>query len=124
MILTLSIVPAGNTTPREVSAATDEARHALERTRGVERALPQRVAAPEQAKGMVDALGKLAVTLAPTALKGALQVLQTTLAGQPPTKILIEHKDTKFSFEFDPRKTSLADLVSAAERLRAAAEAA
>jgi hypothetical protein len=122
MILTLRIIATGDTTPREISAATEEVRTSLERTRGIERATPPREAAPGSAKGLTDALGSLAVTLAPAALKGAFQVVQAALARQPTTKIVVEHKDTKFQFEFDPRKTSLQDLVAAAERLRAAAE--
>ena len=122
MILTLRIIATGDTTPREISAATEEVRSSLERTRGIERATPQREAASGSAKGLADVLGNLAVTLAPSALKGAFQVVQAALARQPTTKIVVEHKDTKFQFEFDPRKTSLQDLVAAAERLRAAAE--
>jgi hypothetical protein len=59
---------------------------------------------------------------APAVLKAALQALQTVLARQPPaTKVLIQTKDGQVSFEFDPKRISLQKLVSAAERLGAAA---
>jgi hypothetical protein len=50
-----------------------------------------------------------------------MQALQTVLSSHPATKVLIKTKDSQVSFEFDPKKISLQELVSAAERLRAAA---
>jgi hypothetical protein len=53
-------------------------------------------------------------------LKAVLQALQTVLSRQPPaTKVLIQTTDRKISFEFDPKKISLQELVKAAERLGA-----
>jgi hypothetical protein len=84
---------------------------------------PQRVPAPDKTKGAIgDLLGGLALSVAPTALKAILQALQTVLSRQPSaTKVLIQTRDRKFSFEFDPKKVSLQELVSAAERLGVAA---
>ena len=121
--LSLQISPVGNTTAREVSAAAQEVRDILERLPGVERIEPQRVPAPDQTKGgLVDLLGGLALSVAPAVLKAVLQALQTVLSRQPlATKVLIQTKDGQVSFEFDPKRISLQELVSAAERLGAAA---
>ena len=95
----------------------------LERVPGVVRIEPQRVPAPDRAKGaLVDALGALALSVAPVVLRALLQAVQTVLSRQPaPTKVLIQTKDGEVRFEFDPKRTSLRELVDAAERLRAAA---
>jgi hypothetical protein len=120
--LSLQISPVGDTTAREVSAASQEVRNVLERLPGVEWIAPQRVPAPDQTKGgLVDLLGGLALSVAPAVLKAVLQALQTILARHPTaTKVLIQTKDGQVSFEFDPKKISLQELVTAAERLRAA----
>jgi hypothetical protein len=121
--LSLQISPIGDTTAREISAASQEVRDVLERLRGVERIGPQRVPAPDQTKGgLADLLGGLALSVAPAVLKTVLQALQTVLSRQPPaTKVLIKTTDGQVSFEFDPKRISLPELVSAVERLRAAA---
>jgi len=121
--LSLQISPVGNTTAREVSAAAQEVRDILERLPGVERIEPQRVPAPDQTKGgLVDLLGGLALSVAPAVLKAVLQALQTVLSRQSSvTKVLIQTKGGQVSFEFDPKRISLQELVSAAERLGAAA---
>jgi len=121
--LSLQISPVGNTTAREVSAAAREVRDILERLPGVERIEPQRVPAPDQTKGgLVDLLGGLALSAAPAVLKAVLHALQTVLSRQPSvTKVLIQTKGGQVSFEFDPKRISLQELVSAAERLGAAA---
>ena len=123
MDLSLQISPVGDTTAREISAASQEVRNILERLPGVERIEPQRVPAPDHTKGgVVDLLGGLALPIAPAVLKAVLQTLQTVLSRQPTaTKVLIQTKNGKISFEFDPKKISLQELVSAAERLGAAA---
>jgi hypothetical protein len=120
--LSLQITAVGDTTAREVSAASQEVRDVLERVAGVERVEPQRIPAPDQAKGaLVDALGGLAVSLVPGVLKAVFQALQTVLSRQPAaTKVLIKTKDGEVSFEFDPKKISLRELMNAAERLRMA----
>ncbi len=122
MELSLQITSHGDTTPREISWLSLELREVLERLPGVERVEPHRVGAPGGAKGfMADALGSLAVSLAPTVVKALFQTLQSVLSRQPAaTKVSIETKDGKFNFEFDPKKVSLQELVSAAERLGAA----
>lgn len=124
MNLSLHITAIGDTTAREVSSASEDLRLTLERLPGVARIAPRKVPAPDGAKGgLVSAIGELVVSLAPTALKEAMQVVLATLAQRPPTKVLIESKDGKVSFEFDPKRISLQELVAAAERLRAAPQA-
>jgi hypothetical protein len=121
MDVLLQITPVGDTTSREISAASQELRDVLEHLPGVVRIEPYRVSAPDHAKGaLVDTLGSLALSLAPTVLKAVLQTLQAVLSRQPAsTKILIKTRDETFNFEFDPKKISLQELVSAAERLGA-----
>ena len=122
MDVSLQISPVGDTTAREISAASQEVRDVLERLAGVERIEPQHVPAPDRAKGgLVDALGGFAVSLVPDVLKAVFQALQTVLSRQPAgAKVSIKPKDGEFSFEFDPKKISLRELVNAAERLRMA----
>jgi hypothetical protein len=98
-------------------------RDVLECLPGVERIGPQRVPAPDQTKGgLVDLLGGLALSVAPAVLKAVLQALQTVLSRQPTaTKVLIQTKGGQVSFEFDPKRISLQELVRAAERLGATA---
>src|ERR1700730_14741263 len=119
--VSLQISPVGNTTAREVSAAAHEGRDVLERLSGVERISPQRVPAPDQTKGgLVDLLGGLALSVAPAVLKVVLQALQTVLSRQPTaTKVLIQTEGGQVSFEFDPKRISLQELVRASERLPA-----
>ena len=121
MELSLQITAVGDTTAREISAASREVREVLERLVGVEQIEPQRVPAPDHAKsGLVEALGGFAISLVPAVLKGVLQALQTILSRQPAaTKVSIKTKDGEISFEFDPKKISLRELVNAADRLRA-----
>ena len=81
--------------------------------------------APDHTKGgLVETLGGFLVSLAPGVVKALLQALQTALAGHPATKVLIQTKDGQVSFEFDPKRISLQELVDAAQRLRGAATAA
>lgn len=121
MDLSLQITAVGDATAREISAASQEVRDALERLPGVARIAPQRVPAPDHAKGaLVDALGGLALSVAPAVLQAVLQSLQAVLSRQPQsTKVLIQTKDGQVSFEFDPKRISLQELVGAAERLGA-----
>ena len=121
MNVLLQITPIGDTTAREISAASQELRDVLERLPGVERIEPGRVPVPDHAKGaLVDELGGFALSFAPAVLKAVLQTLQAVLSRQPAsTKILIKARDEEFNFEFDPKKISLQELVSAAERLGA-----
>ena len=121
MELSLQIAAVGDTTAREISAASQEVREVLERLAGVERVEPQRVPAPDHAKGgLVEALGGFAISLVPEVLKGVFQALQTVLSRQPAaTKVSIKTKDGEIVFEFDPKKISLRELVNAADRLRA-----
>jgi hypothetical protein len=109
MDLSLQIVPVGDTTSREISAASQELRDVLENLPGVARTEPHRVPAPDHATGaLVDALGGFALSCAPAILKAVQQALQAALSHQPAsTKVLIETRDGKFNFEFDPQKISL-----------------
>jgi hypothetical protein len=119
--LSLQITAVGDTTAREISAASQEVRKVLERLAGVERIEPQGVPSPDHTKGgLVEALGGFAISLVPDVLKGVFQALQTVLSRQPAaTKVSIKTKDGEISFEFDPKKISLRELVNAADRLRA-----
>jgi hypothetical protein len=121
MDVLLQITPIGDTTPREISAASQELRDALEHLPGVAGIEPHRVSAPDHAKGgLANTLGGLVLSVAPAVLKTVLQTLKAVLSRQPSlTKILIKTRDETFNFEFDPKKISLQELVSAAERLGA-----
>lgn len=121
MDLLLQITPVGDTTAHEISAASRDLRDVLERVPGVAQIELRRIPAPDHAKGVVDVLGGFVLSVAPAVLKAVMQALQAALSPHPATKVLIETKDGKFSFEFDPKKTSLKELVAAADRLRTAA---
>ena len=122
MDLLLQIYPEGDTTSREISAASEELRVVLKHLAGVAQVEARRVPAPEHAKGaLADALGGLAVSCAPAVLKTVLQTLQAVLSRQPSsTKVRIETAERRFDFDFNPKKISLQELVCAAERLSAA----
>jgi hypothetical protein len=122
MDLSLQISATGETTVREVHEATLEVCDVLERFLGVARVEPQHSAAPVGAKnGLVEALGGLALSVAPAVLKAVLQTVQSVLSRQPAaTKVLIQSGDPRIGFEFDPQRIRLEELVNAAERLRAA----
>jgi hypothetical protein len=125
MDLALQIIPVGDTTAREISAAANDVRELVSRVPGIAQIEPQRLPAPDHAKGgLVETLGGFLVSLAPGVIKALLQALQTALAGHPATKVLIQTKDGQVSFEFDPKRISLQELVDAAQRLRGAATAA
>ena len=121
MELSLRIIAVGDTTSREISKASQDLRDALERLQGGARIETLEEATPEEAKGVGEAIGKFLVSLAPAALRAMMQALKAVLGPHPQTKVLIQTKDGKFSFEFDPKTVSLQDLVAAADRLRAAA---
>jgi hypothetical protein len=71
--LSLQISPVGDTTAREVSAASQEVRNVLERLPGVEWIAPQRVPAPDQTKGgLVDLLGGLSALCRPRCAEGGV----------------------------------------------------
>jgi hypothetical protein len=121
MELSLQLIAVGDTTSREISKASQDMRDALERLQGVAQIDTVEEASPDQAKGVAEAVGKFLVSLAPAALRVVMQALKTVLGPHPQTKVLIQTKGGKFSFEFDPKTVSLQDLVAAADRLRAAA---
>jgi hypothetical protein len=125
MDLALQIIPVGDTTAREISAAAQDVRNLVSRVPGIAQIEPQRLPGPDHAKGgLIETLGGFLVSLAPGVIKALLQALQTALAGHPATKVLIQTKDGQVSFEFDPKRISLQELVDAAQRLRGAATAA
>jgi hypothetical protein len=123
MDISLQMIAVGDTTSREISKASQDLRDALERLQGVAQIETVEEATPDHAKGITEAVGKFLVSLAPAALRAAMQALKTVLAPHPQTKVVIETnaKGGKFSFEFDPKTVSLQELVAAADRLRAAA---
>lgn len=122
MDLSLQIIPVGDTTAREISAASQDVCDLVNKISGVAQIEPHRGPAPDHAKGgLVETLGGFLVSLAPGVIKALLQALQTALAGHPATKVLIQTKDGQVSFEFDPKRISLQELVDAAQRLRGAA---
>jgi len=106
--LSLQITPVGDTASREISAASLELHDVLENPPGVARIDPPRIPAPVFTKGaLVDMLGDLALSCASAVLKAVLQALQAVLARQhASTKVLIETRDGKFNFEFDPKKSA------------------
>jgi hypothetical protein len=119
----LEMIPVGDTTRREISEASRDLRDALERLQGVARVEPMQESTPDQGKGVGEAVGKFLISLAPAALRAVMQALKTVLGPHPQTKVLIQTKGGKFSFEFDPKTISIQELVAAADRLRAAGPA-
>src|SRR6516162_4989171 len=108
MDVLLQIAPVGDTTSREISAASQELRDALEHLPGVAGIEPLRVPAPDHAKGaIVDALGGFALSFAPAVLKAVLQTLQAVLSRQPAsTKILIRPETRSSISSSIPKKSA------------------
>jgi len=119
--LSLQVIPVGDTTSHEISEASQNLRDALERLQGITQIETEPEETPDQTKGVGEAVGKFLVSLAPAALRAMMQALKTVLGPYPQTKVLIQTKGAKFSFEFDPKTVNLQELVAAADRLRAAA---
>jgi hypothetical protein len=120
--LSLEVIPVGDTTPHEISEASQNLRNALQRLQGITQIETVREETPDQSKGVAEAVGKFLVSLAPAALRAMMQALKTALGPHPQTKVLIQPKGGgKFSFEFDPKTVSLQELVAAADRLCTAA---
>jgi hypothetical protein len=119
--LSLQVIPTGDTTSQEISKASQDLRDVLEHLQGVARIDIPEEPTPDQAKGVTEAVGNFLVSLAPAALRAMMQALKTVLGPHPQTKVLIQTKGGKFSFEFDPKTVSLQELVVAADRLRDAA---
>jgi hypothetical protein len=120
MKLSLQIIPVGDTTSREISKASQDLRDVLESLQGVTHIDIPKEPTPDQGKGVAEAVGKFLVSLAPAALRALMQALKTVLGPHPQTKVLIQTKGGKYSFEFDPKTVSLQELVAATDRLRAA----
>jgi hypothetical protein len=108
--LSLQMIAVGDTTSREISKASQDLRDALERLQGVEQIETAQEPTPDQAKGVGEALGKIFVSVAPAALRVMMQALKTVLSPHPPTEIVIQTKNGKFSFKFDPKTVSLQEL--------------
>ena len=121
MEISLQVIPVGDTTRHEISDASQDLRGALERLQGVARVEAIREPIPDQSKGVGEAVGKFFVSLAPAALEAMMRALKAVLTPHPQTKVLIQTKNGKFSFEFDPKTVSLEELVAAVDRLRTTA---
>src|SRR4051794_14637063 len=124
MDLSLQIIPVGDTTPREISAAAQDVRDLVNRVPGIAQIEPHLVPAPDHTKGgLVETLGGFWFLLARGVARGLLQALQRARAGHPATKVHTNTKDGKVSFEFAPKQKSLQNLVDGAQRLGGAATA-
>ena len=119
MDLSLQILPVGDTTPREIAAASQELQELLQHFPGMSRVETVPMPAPEGSKGPVaTALGDLALSVAPTLVRGMLGIVRAILARQPGlTEVAIQTKDGKFSAKFDPKTVTLTELGQLAERL-------
>jgi hypothetical protein len=89
MDISLQMIAVGDTTSREITKASQDLRDALERLQGVAQIETVEEATPDQAKGVTEAVGKFLVSLAPAALRAAMQALKTVLSPQPQTKVVI-----------------------------------
>jgi hypothetical protein len=115
--LSLQIVAVGDTTPREISAASEDLHDALYRLPGIASIRAVQIPSPDQTKGgLVDDLGNLAVSLVPTTLRTLLQIAKSVLSPHPQTKVVVKSGEVRL--EFDPRQISLEELVTAAQKLR------
>lgn len=121
MELSVQVIPVGDTTRREIAEASQDLRNAVERLQGVARIEAVQEPVGDGGKGVGEVIGKFMISLAPAALRAIMQALRTVLAPHPQTKIVIQTKDGRFNFEFDPKTVSLQDLGALADRLRTAA---
>jgi hypothetical protein len=121
MDMTVTILPSGNTTQRELAALSRQVTDALRGLRAVEGVTPVRSMAPEGAKGVADEVGSFMLQIPAAAITGAFGVLQGLLARAPetPTKVKIG-ADGGVEIEFDPRRTTTAEMADLIAKLRPA----
>ena len=74
--VTITLVPAGNTTGREIAALQSEVQDALGRVRGVQSVAPVRDTAPEGAKGVADVIGAIFLMVPPSVFTGVFDVIK------------------------------------------------
>jgi hypothetical protein len=121
MELTVSLVPLGNTTEREIAILTQEVRDALRRVPGIEALEPVYKEAPDGTKGgFFEEVGSFLLTATPTALKLLLPLLKSILMrpGQPMTEVVVKERNSEVHFKFNPKDVSIQDLVDNVLRLR------
>ena len=119
---TITLVPVGNTTPREVAGLQAEVQDALERVHGVERVTRvQHRESPEGAKGVAEVLGALLVGIPPGLITGVFDVLKGVLTrpAQPMTEVEINGAVT-VKIKFDPKTVSLDELQAFVAKVKAA----
>ena len=117
---TITLVPAGNTTPREVAGLQDEVQGALERMRGVERVARVRTEAPEGAKGVAELLGAILVGIPPGMMTGVFDVLKGILTRPAQLMTEVEIGAGTVKIKFDPKTVSLDDLQAFVAKVKAA----
>jgi hypothetical protein len=121
MDLHLSLHPSGSTTPRELAGLTAELQDALSRQRSVAAVAPVRETAPDGAKGIAETLGALLVSLAPDALRGALDIVKAVLARAPGPPVQVEIAAGTVKLSFDPRRITPAEMADLVAKVAAVA---
>ena len=122
--VTITLIPAGNTTGREIAALQTEVQDALGRVRGVQSVAPVRDTAPEGAKGVADVIGAIFLMLPPGVITGVFDVLKGILTrpAQPLTEVEVTAAGVKL--KFDPKTVSLDEMEAFVKKLQPVAGAA
>ncbi|MBK8174675.1 MAG: hypothetical protein IPK66_05165 [Rhodospirillales bacterium] len=119
--LVVIVAASGDTTPEEIRAATGALCAGLADRPEISEIRQGSEPAPDAAKsgGEVAALGALLLQIAPTALDGVLRMIRDYLSrpGAVATKVTIKRKGREVSVEFDPRRTSSADVAALVAQL-------
>jgi hypothetical protein len=121
MDLQLSLHSSGNITPRELAGLTAELRDVLSRERSVAAVALVHEAAPDGAKGIAETLGALLVSLAPGALRGALDIVKAVLSRAPGPPVQVEIAAGSVKLSFDPRRITAAEMADLVTKVGAVA---
>ena len=118
MNITITLVPMGKTSEREIAALRARVQGAVERLRGVREVMPVRSDTPEGAKGVAATVGAFLVGVAPEVVAGVFETIKAVLArpAQPPAEVKVTAAGVEL--EFDPRRMSLDDMAIFVERIR------
>ena len=117
--ITVSLVPVGNTTTREIAKLRTEVQDAAHRMRGVERVAPVMIKTPEGSKGIGEAIDALFVAVPASMITSLFDLIKAVLLrpGQP-KEVEVEVTAIGAKLKFDPRRVSLDEMAAFVKQIR------